>query len=152
MKRIFFLWMLLSPALVIAQGVVWKSFQTAMEIQGKDQKLLFLYVSTSWCGPCKIMERDVFSNLEVQEVLNTKFHSVKFNAEGNEKVDFYGTQFENPNYNSERKGRNATHQLVKELHLEGYPSMHIFDSRGKQIAVFMGLQEVQPFIEDLKKI
>ena len=51
---------------------------------------------------------------------------VKFNAEGIEQIKYYDQIFTNPNYDPNRKGRNATHQFTQFLGVKGYPTMVFF--------------------------
>jgi len=43
--------------------------------------LIFVDVYTDWCAPCKIMDRDVFTDDKLSEILNTEFIALKVNAE-----------------------------------------------------------------------
>lgn len=50
--------------------------------QAKEKKQkLFLDFTTSWCGYCKLMDKDVFSQAEVAEALNKNFISVKVDGD-----------------------------------------------------------------------
>lgn len=42
---------------------------------------IFVDVYTDWCGYCKMMDRDVFSEVEVGEYFNSNFVNVKLDAE-----------------------------------------------------------------------
>lgn len=44
-------------------------------------KLIFIDVSTSWCGPCKYMEQYVFTDTSVSNYYNKNFISLKYDAE-----------------------------------------------------------------------
>ena len=64
--------------------------QSLSESRGKG-KLIFVDVYTDWCAPCKIMDRDVFTDDKLSEILNTEFIALKVNAEKVE-PDFASSQ------------------------------------------------------------
>ncbi len=46
-------------------------------------KIIFLDAYTSWCAPCKKMEKEVFTRPEIANFFNQKFVNVKYDMEGN---------------------------------------------------------------------
>ncbi len=52
-----------------------------------ENKLVFIDVYTSWCGPCKIMVRDVFPQKAVGDKFNANFINFKIDAEKGEGID-----------------------------------------------------------------
>lgn len=61
----------------------WKSH---LETAKNDNKVIFFDAYTTWCGPCKLMARDVFTNDEVADLFNDKFVNVKFDMEKGEGI------------------------------------------------------------------
>jgi thioredoxin-related protein len=53
----------------------------------KEHKLLFLDVITSWCGPCKRMDKEVFTNDSVADYYNSRFINVKIDMENGEGIE-----------------------------------------------------------------
>ena len=53
----------------------------------KENKLIFLDFYTSWCAPCKVMDKDVFTHRETADFLNKNFVNYKINAEKNNGPD-----------------------------------------------------------------
>jgi thioredoxin-related protein len=49
-----------------------------------EHKLVFVDMYTEWCGPCKVMDTEVFPLTNVGEIYNTSFISYKFDAEKGE--------------------------------------------------------------------
>ena len=46
-----------------------------------ENKLVFVDIYTTWCVPCKMMERDVFSDKNIGNFFNDNFISMKIDAE-----------------------------------------------------------------------
>jgi thioredoxin-related protein len=103
-------------------GVKWLTIQDAEKLSKQDPRPLFIDTYTDWCGWCKKMDRETFTNPVISDLLNNKFYPVKFNAEGKESVTFLGQTFIN-----DGKSGNA-HQLAVAL-LQGqlsYPTVVFF--------------------------
>lgn len=50
----------------------------------KEKKLVFIDAYTSWCGPCKMMEKNVFNQKAVSTYYNTNFINARFDMEKGE--------------------------------------------------------------------
>jgi thioredoxin-related protein len=50
----------------------------------KENKLLFIDAYTSWCGPCKMMEKNTFTQKAVGDYFNTNFINSRFDMEKGE--------------------------------------------------------------------
>ncbi|HLP75204.1 MAG TPA: DUF255 domain-containing protein [Bacteroidales bacterium] len=123
-----------------ATEVKWYTIQEAEKLTKESKKPLFIDAYTDWCGWCKKMDKDTFSNPVISDILNSKFIPVKFNAEGKEDINFLGQKFIN-----DGKAGNA-HQLAVAL-LDGqlsYPTVVflIVGSDGK-----IGRQQVPGYKE-----
>ena len=55
--------------------------QKVLDLAAEQDKLVFLDVYTTWCLPCKMMEKDVFTHESTADVINKDFISYKVNAE-----------------------------------------------------------------------
>lgn len=50
----------------------------------KENKILFIDAYTSWCGPCKMMEKNVFTKKSVGDYFNSSFINARFDMEKGE--------------------------------------------------------------------
>jgi thioredoxin-related protein len=81
MKKIL---LLLFPLSLIAQsGIVFKdqNWETTLSEAKRTNKLIFMDAYTTWCGPCKAMEKYTFTDPAVGEFFNASFINVRFDME-----------------------------------------------------------------------
>ena len=94
----------------------------------KENKLIFLDAMASWCGPCKMMEKNIFTKKEVGDFYNRTFINTSFdmeNGEGREIALKYGVR-SYPTY----LFINGDGQLISQN--MGYMSEKVFLDLGKQ--------------------
>ena len=146
MKPYFFITLALifNSNLILAQKIQWMSFSEAQEAQKKEPKKIFMDVYTEWCGPCKLLDKNTFQNPDVSRYIIENYYAVKFNAEGNESVNYKNRLFENPNYDpAKAKRRNSAHQFSQYLGVRAYPTIVFLDDNAELIAPIPGYQTVQ---------
>lgn len=98
-----------------AQGIRFEEeWENAIEKATTENKPIFVDVYATWCGPCKQMEKLVFSRNDVGERFNQSFIAVKINGEeplGRELMAEYGiTAF--PTYLFLTPTKNLLHKIV----------------------------------------
>lgn len=152
MKSFFLLLAFLTIASVNAQKINWMTMNEALAAQANEPKKIFMDVYTKWCGPCKMLDRNTFSNKNVIAYVNKHYYAVKFNAEGTEEITYQDFTYSNPNYKPERKGRNATHFFADALRLQGYPSLVFFENDGNLIQALPGYKTPEQLEVYLKMI
>lgn len=116
--------------------VKWYTIQEAEKLAAANPRPMLIDTYTDWCGWCKKLDQDTFSNPVIAEMLNTKFYPVKFNAEGSQPVTFLGKTF----INDGKSG--PTHQLAIAL-LQGnlgYPNLVFFNEKIQLLTNVPGYQ------------
>jgi thioredoxin-related protein len=152
MKRFFLAIGLISCIALQGQQIQWMTLAQAMEAQKKEPKKIFMDVYTDWCGPCKLLDKNTFQNPDVSRYISENYYAVKFNAEGQEEIQFFDQTYTNPNFDPNRNGRNATHQFTQFLGVKGYPTMVFFSENGDPIMPVVGYQKPQQLELFLKMI
>lgn len=74
-------------------------------------KPILVFVHTSWCKYCKMMENSTFKNQEVMQLLDDSFYFVSLDAEEQSDITFL-----NHTFKFKPSGKNTgTHELATEL-------------------------------------
>jgi len=144
MKQLLLVAILLYAGTITAQKINWMTMNEAVAAQATSPKKIFVDMYTNWCGPCKMLDRNTFSNKEVITYINKNFYAVKFNAEGNEIVKTNNQTFTNPSYNpAKAQRRNSTHQFARFMGVRAYPTVVFIDEKGALINRVRGYKNAQ---------
>jgi len=152
MKQLFLLVLFCGATSMTAQKINWLSMEEAIEAQKKEPKKIIMDAYTIWCGPCKLLDKNTFSNAAVAKYINANYYAVKFDAEGTEEVTYQDFTYTNPNHVPGKKGRNAQHLFAHALKIRGYPALVFFEDDGSLIQTVTGYRTPQQLEIYLKMI
>lgn len=81
--------MLISTTLFSQDGIKFgkQSFAKTLEQAKKENKLIFLDAFASWCGPCKLLDKNVFPKKEVGDYFNANFLNLHIDMEKGEGIE-----------------------------------------------------------------
>ncbi|WP_165828255.1 peroxiredoxin-like family protein [Chryseobacterium phosphatilyticum] len=97
--------------------------EAAKKIAAKENKLIFIDLYTTWCGPCKLMAKNTFTDPQIGEMFNKNFVNLAIDAE--------------------KEGV----KLAKEFKVVNYPSFLFLDPQGKLVQYDFGYYNPEQFLE-----
>jgi thioredoxin 1 len=91
------------------------SWDEALKQAGLQKKYIFVDAYATWCGPCKMLKAQTFTDDKAAAFYNSNFINVAIDME---------------------KGRGP--ELARQWQLRAYPTLIIFDSKGKPVLGTVG--------------
>ncbi len=124
------IFLFLSSNLLTGQGMEFfhGSIEEALEEAKKENKLIFVDAYTTWCGPCRRMQNNIFPQEEVGDFYNKNFINMKINMETQDGMKF-GLDFP----------------------VRAYPTLMFISPEKKLMLKSVGGKKVEDFIELGKK-
>ena len=128
-----------SEKIISKSKVNWIELKNTTQIDNNGKKIIIdLY--TDWCGWCKVMDRNTFTNPKVISLINDNFLPIKFNAEYQNTVSFNNNSFKY--IKSGRKGINELAYHLTRGNLS-YPMTIFLDENYKIITLLPGYHKPQ---------
>ncbi|SDJ17296.1 Thioredoxin-like domain-containing protein [Chryseobacterium jejuense] len=126
MKKIVILSTLFIGALAWAQGIKFEdgNFASILAKAKKENKLIFVDAYASWCGPCKLMVKNIFPLKNVGDYYNSHFINAKIDMEKGEGIE-----------------------LAKKYNVKAFPTYLFIDGNGEAIHRTLGYVEEKDFIQ-----
>lgn len=118
---------LLVSAFVFAQESISfekESFSHILSKAKKENKIIFLDAYAEWCGPCKLMEKNIFPKDEVKQFYNANFINARIDMEKGE-------------------GRD----IQKKYGVYSYPTYLFLNGDGEVVYKGMGYLEAPDFLQ-----
>lgn len=115
----------------------WMTYPEGLAKAAKGEKHVFIDFSTSWCGWCKKMDREVFSDPEVIKMLNDNFVAVKVEGDSRKKLDIDGYII------------SEADLTRKDYGVRGFPAFWFLKSDGTKIAPLSGYKPKDTFMRAL---
>lgn len=90
-----------------------------------EKKLIFMDAYTTWCGPCKMLQANVFPNKELGDYFNKNFVNAKIDMESDEGIALSGL-----------------------YPVRGYPTLFFIDpNTGKIVKELLGYTEIYKLLD-----
>ena len=120
--------------------IQWMTIEQAYTKSKKEPRKILIDIYTDWCGWCKVMDRQTYTDKKVVEYINEKYYAVKFNAEQKEDVKLGGNRYVS-------KGR--VHELALALtnNKASYPTTVFLESNFDMIQPLPGYFKAKEFHE-----
>ena len=139
MKRFLLIaFFLLIPAGLQAgeSAVRWLPLDQAMKEAKKEKKLILIDFYAEWCGYCKKMKRETYTDSKVVERINMLFKVVSVDIEGNKEFNMKGKK------TSEREYSDS-------LNITSTPTTFFLKPSGEPIKGVPGYMEPDEFLDIL---
>ena len=105
-------------------------------------KMYFVDFYTTWCGYCKKMDRETFSDPTVVKLLNKYYYPVKFNAEGSDVVTWKGQTYKGTAGQRSNPHQFASAVLGRQM---GFPTFVLFKADQTPIQSIPGFYSAHDF-------
>ena len=106
-----------------------KKFSKLEKLARKKDKLIFVDCYTTWCGPCKMMLKDVFTIDRVADFFNKNFICTKVNMQGNKQGEKLKNRFE----------------------VKAFPTFLLVNGKGEVVHRVVGAYKADEFIQFFKE-
>ena len=117
--------------------IQWVRYDKGLATAKEEGKPILIDFTTSWCGWCKKMEREAFSDERIIKMLNDEFVPVRVDGDSKEQLDIEG-------YIITEKALTS-----QEFGVRGYPMFWFLESDGTRIGPLRGYQQTEPFFKAL---
>jgi protein disulfide-isomerase len=124
-----------------AEGEWMTDLAKAQEKAKEEKKLVLVdFTGSDWCPPCIQLHKNVFSSSEFKEFAKKNLVLVE--------IDFPRRK-EQP-----EPLKKANRELAKKYEIDGYPTVIVFDSNGKQVKRTVGNtgMSAKDYVADLAKL
>ena len=105
-----------------------QDWSKALQQAKAEKKLVFLDIYATWCGPCKMLKKNTFSNEEVGAFFNSNFINVSVDGE-----------------------KTIGPELARKFSLEAYPTLIIADGEGNPVLFTMGYLDPETLMKFAKE-
>ncbi len=129
MKKTAILSFLFLAIVTFGQGIKFEEakFASLLAKAKKENKLIFIDAYAVWCGPCKLMVKNIFPKQEVGEYYNAHFINTKIDMEKGEGID-----------------------LAKKYNVKVFPTYLFINGDGEEVHRTIGYVEEKEFVQFAK--
>lgn len=130
----------LSLSLKAQDEIQWMKFEEAIAANTKQPKMILVDVYTDWCGWCKKMDKETFTDPKVVAHLKQNFYTVKLNAENTQrKFEFMGKTY-------------TEAEMAAAMRVRSYPNFVVIEPGLQNIAQLPGYRPADAFLAGLNEL
>ncbi len=118
----------------------WMTIEEAYAKQKITPKKMLIDVYTDWCGWCKVMDRETFTNAEVIKYVNQNYYAVKLDAESKKDIKIGPKVYK---YDANNRSNEAAIALLQGK--MSYPSIVYLDESFSMIQPVPGYMKAKDF-------
>jgi len=127
-----------SQGIAFEHGVSW---QEVLQKAQKENKYVFVDCYTTWCGPCKLMDKNIYPIDSVGMFMNDRFISVRMQMDT--------TSQDNDEI---RQWYAMARSFGEKYHIGAYPSYLFFSSDGQALHKDIGSKNIKGFLSMAKAV
>lgn len=101
-----------------------QDWKTAVQQAKADNKLIFIDIYATWCGPCKMLKKNTFTDKAVGEFFNKNFINVSVDGES-----------------------GIGPQLAQLYQIQAYPTLIVTDAAGKPVLYTVGYIDAKTLMD-----
>jgi thioredoxin-related protein len=125
------------------EKVKWYDFNEGVTKAKSEKKIALIDAYTAWCGWCKRMDRDTYTNANIISKIEKNFVPIKFNPE----IEGVTYELQGKTYNGyQLLSLLANHQQT------GYPTTFFILTKKNRIMIEPGYQDPTKFETTLEKV
>ncbi len=122
--------------------VKWLSAEELQTAYRNNPKPILVDVYTDWCGWCKVMDRETYSNEKVATYINEHYYAIKLNAERKDSVQWGGRKF---GYNPANRANDlAVYFLGGQMSFPTTVFLSALDAQPAPLPGFLKPKEIEP--------
>ncbi len=100
----------------------------ALQLAKTENKLVFIDIYATWCGPCKMLKKNTFTDEKVAEFFNKNFVNISIDGE-----------------------KTVGPNLAAKYGIQGYPTLIVTDADGRPLLTAVGYINAGQLMEFAKQ-